>query len=806
MLFETPADTYNAYLKFLKKKEYRKAYRCLEKMLHAFPDDVELLEDIVELCLTSWDKPAIGKPWLAKLAKIREFWLDYILLCRVEAELENIGKAKEYLKRAEELQKKQPLLKSKRASKIIFEELEGFIKFKEWNLLAKIPHHSPLPRTSAKAMGKEGRRGITEGIGGFESGVRSKKKERKQTQKPKTRVVGSESGAQAEKKPVWKEEKPVIRIPSYSIPIKIEPFSEKLFTPISESNKSNLQETLMLIDYAYLSIQSGFDELLCLNAITDVEKYWYQIETARKVLKHFRGRALLCDEVGLGKTIEAGMLMKEYIMRGMVRNVLILTPASLVSQWREEIQAKFGMEFMTTDDLEFMNDPVNFWKQRFIIASINTAKSSKNMPLVTEQFYDLVIVDEAHHLRNRTTLSWKLVNQIKKKFIFLLTATPVQNNLIELFNLITLLKPGQFKTEKQFKEEYIQKGNLKSTANKEKLRELLRDVMIRNTRSAIDLKLPKRFAVTMRLEPTDIEKEIYTGISEYLKRHNLKKPLINLLLREAGSSPFALKSTLLNLNNPPSPPFNKPRTSAKVLGKGGQVGVIKGGNGELGNILETIDSLEDICKGKALIEILMKNPAEKKIIFTQYVKTMDYITDLLRRHEIPHVTFRGDMTLREKNSAISSFKNEAPVIVSTESGGEGRNLQFCNTIINFDLPWNPMRIEQRIGRLHRIGQTRDVFIFNLSIKETIEDYIIEILDSKINMFEMVIGEIEPILGHMGEDVDFEDIIMDIWLKSSDKEGLYSGFEQLGNELLNAKQKYLNAKAMDNEILGEDYET
>ncbi|MBI4689527.1 MAG: DEAD/DEAH box helicase [Nitrospirae bacterium] len=766
MLFETPEDTYNAYLKFLKKKEYRKAYRCLEKMLYQFPNDSELLEDIVELCVTSWHKPEMSKPWLIKLAKIRGYWLDYIMLSRVEAALENISKAKGYLEKAKELRNSQPFLKSERSPKMIFEELEGFIKFKEWNLLAK--------------RELKGQESVVRSRG---SGVWSEKKKRKQAQVLKTRAVGSESGVQAEKKPVWKEEKPVIRIPSYSIPIKIEPFSEKLFTPISESNRSNLHETLMLIDYAYLSIQSGFDELLCLNAITDVEKYWYQIETARKVLKHFRGRALLCDEVGLGKTIEAGMLMKEYIMRGMVRNVLILTPASLVSQWREEIQAKFGLEFMTTDDLEFMNDPVNFWKQRFIIASINTAKSSKNMPLVTEQFYDLVIVDEAHHLRNRTTLSWKLVNQIKKKFIFLLTATPVQNNLIELFNLITLLKPGQFKTEKQFKEEYIRKGNLKSTADREKLRELLRDVMIRNTRSAIDLKLPKRFAVTTRLEPTAIEKDIYTGISEYLKRHNLKKSLINLLLREAGSSPFAIKNTLLNLH------------TGQDIHKNG-----------LGNILEAIDSLEDICKGKALIEILMKNPDEKKIIFTHFVKSMDYITDLLLRREIPHVTFRGNMALREKNSAISSFKNEVPVIVSTESGGEGRNLQFCNTIINFDLPWNPMRIEQRIGRLHRIGQTRDVFIFNLSIRGTIEDYIIEILDSKINMFEMVIGEIEPILGHLGDDVDFEDIIMDIWLKSSDKEGLNSGFEQFGNELLNAKQRYLNSKVMDNEILGDDYET
>lgn len=184
---------------------------------------------------------------------------------------------------------------------------------------------------------------------------------------------------------------------------------------------------------------------------------------------------------------------------------------------------------------------------------------------------------------------------------------------------------------------------------------------------------------------------------------------------------------------------------------------------------------------------------------------MDYITDLMSRHEMPYVMFRGNMPSKEKDKSIERFKNDVPILVSTESGGEGRNLQFCNTIINFDLPWNPMRIEQRIGRLHRIGQTRDVFIFNLSIKGTIEDYIIDILDNKINMFEMVIGEIEPILGNVEDDKDFEDIITDIWLKSSDADSLKDGFEQLSSDLLNAKNEYLKTKVLDNEIFGEDYE-
>ncbi|MCD5412116.1 MAG: SNF2-related protein, partial [Thermodesulfovibrionales bacterium] len=574
-----------------------------------------------------------------------------------------------------------------------------------------------------------------------------------------------------------------MHIPSYTIPVKILPLNEDKFSPFIKGKRSTLNECQMLIDYMQMTVQSGFDELICLGAIAGIEKYWYQIETVKKVLKHFHGRVLLCDEVGLGKTIEAGMLIKEYLMRGMIKNILILTPVTLVSQWKEEMLSKFQIEFLTIDDIDSQANSDGFWKNRFIIASLNTAKNSRNMPLVIEQFYDLVVVDEAHHLRNRRTLSWKLVNQIKKKFIFLLSATPVQNNLIELFNLITLLKPGQFKTEKLFKQEYVKRGNQRVPVNKEKLRELLRDVMIRNTRSAIDLKLPKRFATTIRVEPTAVESEIYNVISDYLRRHDLKKPMINLLLKEAGSSPFALKNSLLKIGKP----FAKE-------GKGGFEGII-----------DALDDNKATSKGEALLEILMKNPHEKKIIFTQYIKTMDYITNLLRREKIPYVTFSGNMRVREKDLAIARFKDEIPVLVSTESGGEGRNMQFCNTIINFDLPWNPMKIEQRIGRLHRIGQTRDVFIFNLSVKDTIENYIIDILDSKINMFEMVIGEIEPILGHLGEDKDFEDIIMEIWLKSKDKDTLKHDFELLGDEIVNAKSEYLKSKVLDDEIFGDDYE-
>ena len=764
MLFETPDDIYKSYKKFRRKQEYRRAYRCMEKLLDQFADD-ELTREMVDFCVFEWKNYELGKRWLNKLVKAGPLWSDVWLFGRLEAELGNLDQARVHLNRARALQKIQPGRRADRSPKRALSDLDAFIRYKEHETASKHasrfsnlsihPEKQESERTPESRTAGPGREPGEKGTGGSPAAGREARKASAPTSAPPA----------------------VTPLPAYSVPVRIEPLREDLISSFVTSGRSSLKEILLYIDYAYLTVQSGFDDLLCLSAMVSVEKYWYQIETAKKVLKQFHGRALLCDEVGLGKTIEAGMIIKEYLMRGMARNVLVLTPAPLVSQWKEEMQAKFGLEFVTTDDGAFAEDPDGFWKKRLIIASLNTAKSAKNMPRAAEPFYDLVVVDEAHHLRNRSTLSWKLVNKLQKKFILLLTATPVQNHLIELFNLITILKPGQFKTEKQFKAEYLRKGNLKDTADKDRLRELLRDVMIRNTRSAIDLKLPKRFAATIRVEPSEIEQDIYARLDGFLRRQDFKKQTIYLLLREAGSSFFALKQTLLAMN--------------------GRIGAE--------DILEGIDGLGEIGKGRALMEILAKNPGEKKVIFTQFIKSMDYIADLLDRHDIPSVMFRGDLPSKAKDAAIEAFKNDVPVLISTESGGEGRNLQFCNTIINFDLPWNPMRIEQRIGRLHRIGQTRDVFIFNLSVKETIEDYIIEILDSKINMFEMVIGEIEPILGHLKEERDFEEIILDLWSKTAGTSGLQDGFARLGKDLIKAKEEYLTAKTAESEIFGEDYE-
>ena len=292
------------------------------------------------------------------------------------------------------------------------------------------------------------------------------------------------------------------------IPVSVHIDTSGLEATFSEGVQTTEDRYRLALEAYQVRLNETFDRLICLSGLQDVQSLWYQEETARKVLKRFRGRALLADEVGLGKTIEALLVFSEYYHRGMIENGLILTPTPLVSQWRQEMRSKFGLDVPTTDDPDYKSKGEAFWKAPFIVASINLAKSKKNFDAVAAREWDMVIVDEAHHLKNRTTLNWKLVNALKKKYLLLLSATPVENNLMELYNLITLLKPGQLKTASAFKEEFMTRGDPTDPRNRDRLRSLLDEVMIRNTRAVARVDLPPRFAHTLRVDPTDEERAL----------------------------------------------------------------------------------------------------------------------------------------------------------------------------------------------------------------------------------------------------------------------------------------------------------
>ena len=238
----------------------------------------------------------------------------------------------------------------------------------------------------------------------------------------------------------------------------------------------------------------------------------HQTETARKVIGQFSGRVLLADEVGLGKTIEAAIVLKEYVLRGMVETVLVLTPASLVGQWREELETKFDIRCATTHDALLRSDPDRVWREQRLIASLATARRAEHAERLLARGFDLVIVDEAHHLRDSASLGYKLVDKIKKRFLLLLSATPVQNDLTELYNVLTLLKPGIFKTLNEFRAAYTTPGKPREPANPARLRELMRGAMIRNTRAVVALNLPRRQANTVQAEGSKAEHDAYEDL------------------------------------------------------------------------------------------------------------------------------------------------------------------------------------------------------------------------------------------------------------------------------------------------------
>ncbi len=492
--------------------------------------------------------------------------------------------------------------------------------------------------------------------------------------------------------------------------------------------------TYDLFSLAYEAEQTkmvpSFSGLRSLDFLPHMEFLDHQLMTAKETIEKMNGRAILADEVGLGKTIEAGLILKEYMLRGLVNNALILVPASLVNQWVEELRQKFYIPAYS----ERKNHTWN--PNAIIVSSLDTAKRPPHREKILENEYDFVIIDEAHKLKNEKTKNYQFVRQIKKKYCLLLTATPIQNDLMEIFNLIAILKPGHLGDMATFKQKYAGKsGKQQADAY---LKRLIERVMIRNTREQTDLQPSNRIIETVWIDFTEKEREVYRQLENLPSIDDMFTKMT--LLREICSSREACYLSLKNL-----------QTTREA-------------NSEISKAMALIEGIAEHSKAKKTVELLKNIGDEKVIIFTEYRASQLYLQWYLQQHGITSVPFRGGFKRGKKDWMIQLFRDNAQVLIATEAGAEGINLQFCHHLINYDLPWNPMKIEQRIGRIHRFGQSNDVKIYNMGIKDTIEEHIIQVLTKKIRLFENVIGELDAILSEL-EIPDLEKEVETIYLES-----------------------------------------
>jgi len=536
-----------------------------------------------------------------------------------------------------------------------------------------------------------------------------------------------------------------------------------------------------------LATAAEFQDLVGTGTLRGVDSHAYQTETVRRVLRVLRGRALLADEVGLGKTIEALMVLREYELRGMAKRVLVLAPPALVRHWVGELGDKAGITARTTEDALVREDPEAFWREPgVVVASLALARSARHAPLVQAAPWDMVVVDEAHHVKNRSTAGWKLVNAIQSRFLLLLTATPVETDLEEIYNLVTLLKPGQLTTPAEFRKQFVDPTDPTAPRDAERLRRLLGEVMVRNTRAQSGLALPPRYVTTVAVEPAEGERELYEAVVRLLREHagDPKARLAtSTLLLEAGSSPAALHGTLAR------------------LGAGDKhTRELRSATASLARAAARVDGSRKL---EALVDIAAS--CERVLVFTRFRNTLEYVVAGLRRQGMDPALFHGGMRAGERQAAIERFRSGARVLVATDVGGEGQNLQFCQTLVNFDLPWNPMLLEQRIGRLHRMGQTGEVRVYNLCARGTAEERVLDVLDRRLHLFELVVGEMDMVLGNLADDRDLEERVLELYCTSKDDAQIAEGFDRIADELGAARGRYERVKALDEALFRQDFE-
>jgi len=599
----------------------------------------------------------------------------------------------------------------------------------------------------------------------------------------------------------------------------------KILSPIEAAKNKIFDEPYkydLLTQATRLSLAYEYDHLLSLsNSRTNLEPY--QVEAVYQILTSFRQRYLIADDVGLGKTIETGMVFKELEARGRAKRVLIIVPAALQYQWQKEMGEKFDSRFWIYDsnkvkDLKRgLSKGANVWEHDDrIITSIDYAKREDVLPALERTNWDLIIFDEAHKLsaskygeKIYRSQRYKLSEALCKHSdnILLLSATPHKGDSYAFYAIISLADPYLFKDENHIKAEKL---------NSIMIRRGKHNLTDENGRPVFTHRSVKTIPVTF----TPAEKELYDAVTSYvMNEYNAAKKIKNktvgfamvIMQKRMVSSIGAIRASLkrrLNalktqkviltkeelrelkdlIDDPDSLTDqerneleNKLLVLSLATDKRGLELEIK----KLEELVQMAEAIIVDTKSKELLDyidkLLSADPKEKVLVFTEYKDTLDYLEGILKDYKLNKIYGAMDMDARER--AKEEFSGpKINLMLATDAAGEGINLQFCHLMINYELPWNPNRIDQRIGRLHRYGQKRDVKVFNLQVENTREGVIFIRLQEKIAEIERHLGgRISDILGELLEGVKLEDLIMEAIAKNKEVEVTFKELENAVEE-------------------------
>jgi SNF2-related domain/Helicase conserved C-terminal domain len=558
----------------------------------------------------------------------------------------------------------------------------------------------------------------------------------------------------------------------------------------------------------------------------------HQIEAAAFALGALpTGGAVLADEVGLGKTVEAGLVLAQLAAEGKGRAV-VLVPASLRAQWRDELRQKFGLEAEVVDGesaraAERHGPRTNpFDTGGIVIASHPFA--ALHAGEVERVAWDVAVVDEAHRLRNAYRRDHRTGQALRRALRrcpkLLLTATPLQNDVMELLGLAAFIDDALLGSEEAFRLQYAT-GELDEDRAAD-LKARLAPVVVRTLRRQVReyVKFTARRSIVEDFAPTPEEQVLYDRVSDYLRREDsyaipqARRALLVLVYRKIlASSSFALAATLDRLAGSLEEKLAGAECAAQadlaleldgfadeveeLLDEGGAPARAKGPAAvramrselaELRACARLARGIETNAKAGALVRGLDRcftvakacGWPEKAVVFTEFRRTQEHLARLLASKGYAVTCLSGDVSGADRRQAlVDEFRDRSQILLMTEAGAEGLNLQFCNLVVNYDLPWNPQRVEQRIGRCHRYGQQRDVLVLNFLNRSNAADArLFELLSQKLALFDGVFGSSDEILGALGSGVDFERRVLDIYQSCRSGEEVDRAFAVLREDL------------------------